>query len=69
MGTYDDILHLPHHRSGTHPQMTPEERAAQFAPFAALSGMNEALREAELQNLQRLEPETESEQEPLWLSD
>ena len=69
MGTYDNILHLPHHQSDTRPQMTSEERAAQFAPFAALSGMDEALQEAELQNLQCPEPETESVFDHLWLSD
>lgn len=42
---YDDIIHLPHHVSARHPQMPPEERAAQFSPFAALSGHEEAIRE------------------------
>ena len=44
---YDDILHLPHHVSSVHPQMPLAERAAQFAPFAALAGFEEAVREAE----------------------
>ena len=38
MGKYDDIIHLPHPVSKRHPQMTVHDRAAQFAPFAALTG-------------------------------
>ena len=33
---YEDIINLPHHVSTKHPQMSIEQRAAQFAPFAAL---------------------------------
>lgn len=42
---YDDILHLPHHVSTVHPPMPVLDRAAQFAPFAALTGHGEAIRE------------------------
>lgn len=35
---YGDIIHLQHPVSAKHPQMTREQRAAQFAPFAALTG-------------------------------
>ena len=43
---YDDIIHLPHHVSERHPQMSMYTRAAQFAPFAALTGHNAAITEA-----------------------
>ena len=35
---YEDIINLPHHVSKRHRQMPLAERAAQFAPFAALEG-------------------------------
>lgn len=44
-GKYDAILELPHHVSKTHRQMSRQDRAAQFAPFAALSGYDSAIRE------------------------
>lgn len=45
MGNYDDIINLPHHESTKHPKMPALDRAAQFLPFAALSGHNAAVRE------------------------
>lgn len=42
---YDDIIHLEHPVSKTHPQMALYDRAAQFAPFAALTGHAAAIRE------------------------
>lgn len=45
---YDDIINLPHHVSTKHPQMTLYKRAAQFAPFAALTGHKEAINEVTL---------------------
>ena len=42
---YDDIIHLPHHVSQNHPQMPMLDRAAQFAPFAALTGYEAAVGE------------------------
>ena len=42
---YDDILYLPHHRSRSRPHMSLHDRAAQFAPFAALKGHEEAMQE------------------------
>ncbi|MBQ9606795.1 MAG: hypothetical protein IJV16_06430 [Lachnospiraceae bacterium] len=43
MGKYDDIIDLPHHVSKTHPQMSVKDRAAQFSPFAALTGYGDAV--------------------------
>ena len=45
---YSDIIDLPHHTSKKHPRMAEEMRAAQFAPFAALSGYEETIEEAML---------------------
>ena len=42
---YDDIINLPHHVSPTRSRMSMVERAAQFSPFAALTGHDEAIRE------------------------
>ncbi len=42
---YADILHLPHHVSQTRPQMSMQDRAAQFSPFAALTGFDAAIDE------------------------
>ena len=42
---YDDIINLPHYVSKKHPQMSIEARSAQFAPFSALTGYDEALKE------------------------
>ena len=44
-GPYDDIINLPHHVSTTHPRMSATARAAQFAPFAALTGHSAAISE------------------------
>ena len=43
---YADIINLPHHVSHTHPQMNMADRAAQFSPFAALTGHDAAIAEA-----------------------
>ena len=42
---YDDIIDLPHHVSSRHARMSRENRAAQFAPFAALTGYDASVRE------------------------
>lgn len=45
MGKYDDIINMPHHVSKKHPQLSMVQRAAQFAPFAALTGYGDAIKE------------------------
>lgn len=50
MSNYDDIIHLPHHVSKRHPQMSMWNRAAQFAPFAALAGYEDATLESAMEN-------------------
>ena len=42
---YGDIIHLPHPVSEKHPRMPMQDRAAQFSPFAALTGYEEAIYE------------------------
>ena len=42
---YDDIINLPHHASSTRPRMSMIDRAAQFSPFAALTGYDAAIKE------------------------
>ena len=54
-GPYDDIINLPHPTSAKHPRMPLSDRAAQFAPFAALSGHSAALVETARLTDQRME--------------
>ena len=44
-GAYDDIIDLPHHVSDTRPRMSRLDRAAQFSPFATLTGYGAAIKE------------------------
>ena len=59
-GPYDDIINLPHPTSAKHPRMPLSDRAAQFAPFAALSDHSAAL--AETARLTEERPEMSEEQ-------
>ena len=52
---YSDIINLPHHVSSKHPQMSLEARAAQFAPFAALTGYEDIIHETEKSNNEKIE--------------
>ena len=45
-GKYDDIIMLPHPEPRNHPRMSMRDRAAQFAPFSALTGHSAAIAEA-----------------------
>ena len=56
---YGDILNLPHHVSETHSPMPIADRAAQFAPFAALTGYKEAIEETERLAEKKIEQEYE----------
>ena len=52
---YDDIINLPHPISRTHTPMSMEARAAQFMPFAALTGHVEAIRETARRHMEKWE--------------
>ena len=60
MGKYDDIINLPHHISKKHPQMSLEARAAQFAPFAALTGYDDAVKETARLTNERIDLDDEA---------
>ena len=51
---YDDIINLPHHQSATRPHMSNYDRAAQFSPFAALTGHEAAIKETARQTDEKL---------------
>ncbi len=54
-GAYDDIINLPHHVSATRPRMAAIDRAAQFSPFAALTGYDAAIKETTRLTDERIE--------------
>ena len=57
---YDEIINLPHHVSPTRPQMPMSDRAAQFAPFAALTGYDAAIKETGRLTDERIELDEEA---------
>ena len=59
--SYDDIIDLPHPTSRRYPRMTMASRAAQFAPFAALNGYEEAISSAENEHTQASNNEDDAE--------
>ena len=63
MGNYDDIIGLPHHESAKHPKMPALDRAAQFMPFAALTGHNAAVMETERLTDSRMELDEKKKEE------
>lgn len=56
---YSDIINLPHHQSAKHPHMSLYDRAAQFSPFAALTGYGNSVKEAARLAAQDAEIESE----------
>lgn len=54
-GNYIEIIDLPHHTSSTRPRMSVQDRAAQFSPFAALTGYDAAVKETARLTDQRIE--------------
>ena len=70
MSLYDDIINLPHHVSPTRQRMSMHDRAAQFAPFAALVGYDDAV--AETARLTEARPELDEQEqqainERIWI--
>ena len=61
MGAYDDIINLPHPNSAKHPRMSMIDRAAQFSPFAALTGHGAAIEETARLTDRRIELTEEEE--------
>ena len=61
MSRYDDIINLPHHVSPTRQRMSMYDRAAQFAPFAALAGYDDAV--AETARLTESRPELDEQEQ------
>ena len=59
-GKYDEIMGLSHHVSKTRPQMPMSDRAAQFAPFAALTGYDAAIKETGRLTDERIELDVEA---------
>lgn len=59
---YDDIINMPHPISKKHSRMAAIDRAAQFSPFAALTGYEQALEETKENAIERVENEVEGEE-------
>ena len=63
---YADIIDLPHHVSKHHPQMSMWNRAAQFAPFAALTGYEDAIRDTAQENESSYEKKNIEEEDGIY---
>lgn len=59
MGKYDDIINLPHYEPKNHKRMSMYARAAQFAPFAALTGYDDSVKETARLTNKRIEIDEE----------
>lgn len=62
MDKYEDIINLPHHVSTKHPQMSLYERSAQFAPYAALTGHGDAIKETGRLTTERIDLDEEEKE-------
>ncbi len=60
MDPYEDIISLPHHVSTKRPPMSMQDRAAQFSPFAALTGYEDAIQETGRQTEGKIEVDEEA---------
>lgn len=56
---YDDIINLPRHVSKKHPAMSLYARSCQFAPFAALTGYEDAIKETARETNERIDIDDE----------
>ncbi|MCR5688468.1 MAG: YolD-like family protein [Lachnospiraceae bacterium] len=63
MSIYDDIISHPHHRSDKHPHMPMSSRAAQFSPFAALTGYDEMVDETQRLTYEKITLDTDAAEE------
>lgn len=59
---YDDIINLPHYEPKKHKRMSKEARSAQFAPFAALTGYDDAVKETARLTDKRIELDEDEKQ-------
>jgi hypothetical protein len=64
MHKYEDMLNLPHPISLRHPHMAISDRAAQFAPFAALTGHNDAIKKTAQTAYEKIEFKEEETMAP-----
>ena len=55
MKDYSDIIDIKHHKSENYPWMPEEDRAAQFAPFAALVGFEELIEKTAREHMERVD--------------
>lgn len=62
MEEYEDIINLPHWEPRTHPRMPRASRAAQFAPFAAVTGLDDAASDTALQHIAAIDLEADDEE-------
>ena len=60
---YDDIINLPHYEPKHHPRMSMWNRAAQFAPFAALTGYEAAIKDTTQENADSYETKNNDDAE------